>query len=233
MQLVFDCRLRYPRGFSLNAQFQAALGPTALFGPSGSGKSTCLALLAGLLAPDDGVIRLGDETLVDTRSRIFVRPERRGVGLVFQDQKLFPHLSVKDNLRYGQRRRPGAIQLAEVVEVLELGTLLDRAPARLSGGERQRVALGRTLLACPRLLLLDEPWTSLDEDLRTKSLDYVERVVRHWQIPALLVSHHREDVRRLAQQVVAIDSGRVVCQGPTEEVLASLKPCSRNSGDSP
>ena len=167
------------------------------------------------------MIRLGDETLVDTRARIFVRPERRGVGLVFQDQRLFPHLSVKDNLRYGQRRRPGAIQLDEVVEVLELGELLDRTPARLSGGERQRVALGRTLFACPRLLLLDEPWTSIDEDLRIKSLDYVERVVSHWQIPTLLVSHHRADVRRLAQQVVAIDSGRVVCQGPTDEVLAS------------
>ncbi len=223
MQVAFDCRLRYPRGFSLDVQFQAALGPTALFGSSGSGKSTCLALLAGLLAPDDGVIRLGDETLVDTRARIFVRPDRRGVGLVFQDQRLFPHLSVKDNLRYGLRRRSGAIQLDEVVEVLELGALLDRSPARLSGGERQRVALGRTLLACPRLLLLDEPWTSLDEDLRTKSLDYVERVVSHWQIPTLLVSHHREDVRRLAQQVVAIDGGRVVCQGPTDEVLEMLR----------
>lgn len=220
MQLTFACRHCYPQGFTLEARFEAALGPTALFGPSGSGKSTCLALMAGLLRPTEGLIRLGAETLVDTRQRRFVPPERRGVGLVFQDQRLFPHLSVADNLRYGQRRRPSSIGYAEVVEVLELGALLERQPARLSGGERQRVALGRTLLAGPRLLLLDEPWTSLDEELRAKSLDYVERVVGRWQIPTLLVSHHRAEVRRLAPQVVMLAAGRVVRQGTTAELLA-------------
>jgi molybdate transport system ATP-binding protein len=219
MQLFFDCRHRYPQGFALDVAFTAPLGPTALFGPSGSGKSTCLALIAGLQRPVDGVIRLGDEPLVDTRKRLFLRPERRGVGLVFQDQRLFPHLSVAGNLRYGQRRRGQAIDFGEVVEVLELGPLLERQPARLSGGERQRVALGRTLLAGPRLLLLDEPWTSLDEELRAKSLEYVQRVVERWQIPTLLVSHNRTEVRRLAPQVVLLEAGKVVRQGATSDLL--------------
>ncbi|MFO0897779.1 MAG: ATP-binding cassette domain-containing protein [Pirellulales bacterium] len=219
MQLFFDCRHRYAQGFALDVAFTAPLGPTALFGPSGSGKSTCLALIAGLLRPLDGVIRLGDEPLVDTHKRLFLPPERRGVGLVFQDQRLFPHLTVAGNLRYGQRRRSGAIDFAEAVEVLELGPLLERQPARLSGGERQRVALGRTLLAGPRLLLLDEPWTSLDVELRAKSLEYVQRVVERWQIPTLLVSHNRAEVSRLAPQVVLLDAGKVQRQGATSDLL--------------
>jgi molybdate transport system ATP-binding protein len=220
--LSFDCRHHFRGGFQLHAAFQTAHQVTALFGPSGSGKSSVLNIIAGLVAPRSGRVSLGQQTLLDTARGINLKPEERQIGFVFQDHLLFPHLSVQGNLLYGQRRRrrgASTIELARVVEVLELGELLARYPRSLSGGERQRVALGRSLLSGPRLLLMDEPLAALDEALKDRILTYLERVVAEWHIPTIYVSHVGSEVQRLAQWVVVLDQGRVKLSGPPEEVF--------------
>jgi molybdate transport system ATP-binding protein len=203
--------------FALDARFATrARGLTALFGPSGSGKSTIVAAIAGLLRPDGGRIVAGGETLFDTERRIDVPAERRRVGYVFQDARLFPHLKVRDNLAYGLKRAPAgdrAIGLDAVVELLGIGHLLDRRPLRLSGGEKQRVAIGRALLAQPRLLLMDEPLASLDAARRLEILPYVERLRDALGLRIVYVSHGIEEVLRLASTIVVVDGGRVVAQG--------------------
>jgi molybdate transport system ATP-binding protein len=148
-------------------------------------------------------------------------PHHRNLGVVFQDQLLFPHLSVESNLRFGNRRGAGPIALDRVVTVLDLAKLLPRRPRNLSGGEKQRVALGRALLSHPKLLLMDEPLTGLDDAMRHRILDYVERIVQEWSLPAIYVSHNQADVRRLADWAVVLDRGRVVSQGPPEVSLAT------------
>jgi molybdate transport system ATP-binding protein len=211
--LEFDCALAYPSGFHLKAAFTAGAGVTALLGPSGSGKSSVLSVLAGLRRPDRGRVRLGDEVLLDTAAGVDVPPERRGIGYVFQDFLLFPHLTVRRNLLYGwRRRRPGARPVAfdRVVGVLELVDLLGRLPHTLSGGQRQRVALGRALLCGPRLFLLDEPLVGVDEALRGRVFDYVEPVLKEWDVPTLYVTHNRAEADRLARRVVRLEAGRVV-----------------------
>jgi len=215
-----ECRHRYADGFDLHAAFESGDGVTALFGPSGSGKTTTLHILAGLLRPTAGRVLLGERVLLDTAAGLFVPPERRRIGLVFQDHLLFPHLSVRANLRYGLVRRPGRrIDLERAVEILELRQVLDRHPHTLSGGERQRAALGRAILRGPELLLLDEPLTALDEPLKERILSYLERVLAEWRIPTLFVSHDQADVRRLAEHVVVLEAGRVVDAGPTAATL--------------
>jgi molybdate transport system ATP-binding protein len=219
-RLEFDCRLRYPSGFVLEAGFTAGDGITALFGPSGGGKSTALSLIAGVLRPETGSIRLCGRMLVDTAGGIFRRPEDRSIGIVFQEHLLFPHLTVRENLRFGHGRagaRPMSFE--RVVEILEIGAVLQRRPATLSGGQRQRVALGRALLRGPQLLLMDEPLTALDEELKERILTYLERVTTEWHLPTVFVSHDQSDVRRLADQVVVIEAGRVVAAGPTADTL--------------
>jgi molybdate transport system ATP-binding protein len=219
-QLAFDCRHRHPSGFELEARFQSGIGVTALFGPSGSGKSTILGLIAGLLRPESGTIQLGQRVLVDTSAGIFLLPEQRQIGFVFQDHLLFPHLTVAQNLRFGQRRRPArAMEFDRVVHILEVGGLLDRYPHTLSGGQRQRAALGRALLRGPELLLMDEPLTALDEGLKDRVLTYLERAVAEWRIPTIFVSHDQSDVRRLADTVVVVEAGRVIDAGPTTTTL--------------
>jgi molybdate transport system ATP-binding protein len=219
-RLECDCRLRYASKFTLEARFEAGDGVTALFGPSGSGKSTLLGLIAGVLRPDAGRIVLSGRTLVDTEAGVFLRPERRRVGVVFQDHLLFPHLTVRENLRFGHGRgKSRPMSFERVVEVLEVGPLLDRKPATLSGGQRQRVALGRALLRGPDLLLMDEPLTALDVGLKERILTYLERAVAEWHLPTLFVSHDQGDVRRLADQVVVIEAGRVIASGPTAGTL--------------
>ena len=192
-----------------------------ILGPSGSGKTSILYILAGLLRPKSGVIQLGSATWLDTGRHVNLKPERRRVGFVFQDHLLFPHLSVEQNLMYGRRRREGAqsIAPARVIEVLELGELLTRYPRNLSGGEKQRVALGRSLLSEPELLLMDEPLAALDEGLKDRVLAYLERIVAEWRVPTIYVSHNAAEVRRLAERVIVIESGQVTQCGTPDEVL--------------
>jgi molybdate transport system ATP-binding protein len=213
IRLEFACSLRYSSGFTLDASFTTQAHATVLSGPSGSGKTSILSILAGLRQPDRGSIRLDSTVLFDSATGVNLPPEARRIGYVFQDFLLFPHLSVRRNLLYGWRRRPADARppsLERVVEVLELGDVLERLPHTLSGGQRQRVALGRALLRGPRLLLLDEPLASVDEALRQRVLGYVEQVLREWDIPTLYVTHNAAEAERLAQQVVRLEAGRVI-----------------------
>jgi molybdate transport system ATP-binding protein len=181
-------------------------------------------IIAGFLTPSWARISCNDHVLVDSDRGIFERPEARRLGVVFQDQRLFPHLSVEANLRFGRRRhveRAGEPAFDRMAAVLELGELLYRKPATLSGGERQRVALGRALLSAPDLLLLDEPVAAVDEAHRDTILRYVERVAHEWSVPMVYVSHHRAEVQRLADWVVAVDRGRVIEEGPPDQVLGA------------
>ena len=230
--LYFDCRHRYAgqkrEAFEFDAAFETSRGVTGLFGPSGAGKSTTLAIIAGLLRPRSGVIRLGGRTLLDTTAGVCLPPEKRNIGMVFQDGMLFPHLPIEANLRYGLKRRPAQqIDFGRVVEILELGDLLRRQPITLSGGQRRRVALGRALLRGPELLLMDEPLTSLDEGLKGRIVLYLERALAEWQIPTLLVTHDIAEMQRLAERVVMLSGGRVVESGEPHATLARLR--ERNS----
>jgi molybdate transport system ATP-binding protein len=198
--------------FQLRARADIGAGVTGIFGPSGCGKSTLLALIAGLLRPQRGYIRFGNEALVDTAQALFVPAWRRHMGLVFQDGQLFPHLSVRGNLRYGYRAlQPGERRLAfeTVTQLLEINSLLERRPAQLSGGERQRVALGRALLYSPRLLLLDEPLASLDQRLKEQILPFLKRIKEETGIPMIFVSHAQAEVDYLADQVIPMTAGRL------------------------
>lgn len=225
--LEVHCRHVLPGGFRLEVAFELDRAVTALFGPSGSGKTTTLAIIAGFLAPQHGIVRLRGHTLLDTSKAVCVRPERRRVGMVFQDHLLFPHLTVERNLRYGQRYRRGrqrSIEMARVVDVLEIGGLLGRYPGNLSGGERQRVALGRALLSDPEVLLMDEPLAALDAPLKARILAYLERVVAEWGVPTLFVTHSQAEVRRLADWVVVMEQGCVVAGGTPQEALSHPEP---------
>jgi molybdate transport system ATP-binding protein len=208
-QLSVDVRFSHRSGFAIDVKFEAGDGVTALFGPSGSGKSTVLHVIAGILHPSDGFIRLGERTLVDTSAGVNLPPEQRLIGIVFQDHLLFPHMSVRRNLTFGMGRRGGRpMNLDRVVEILEIGELLNRAPSTLSGGQRQRVAIGRAMLRGPQLLLLDEPLAALDRALKDRVLDYLKRALREWAIPTLFVSHEKHDVEKISDHVVSIESGR-------------------------
>lgn len=228
---MLDVHLRHKLGsFTLDAAFTAPTpGVVALFGRSGCGKTTLVNLLAGLLQAQQGQVRLGDDTWLDTARGIDVPAEQRRAGYVFQDARLFPHYSVRGNLLYGARRArgtaPADIGFDEVVALLGLSALLGRRPASLSGGEKQRVALARALLARPRLLLLDEPLASLDAARRDEVLPYLERLRDSLAIPMVLVSHQFDEVLRLATHVVVLDAGRVVAAGDVTTV--SLAPALR------
>jgi molybdate transport system ATP-binding protein len=209
--------------FALHAAFEAAGGATALFGPSGAGKTSLINMVAGLLRPDRGRIVLDGETLFDAAKRIDVPAWRRRIGCVFQEGRLFPHLSVRHNLDYGRwmgghDADPAAF--AHVVELLDIGALLDRRPGKLSGGERQRVAVGRALLMRPRLLLLDEPLASLDEARKADILPYLERLRDEAKVPMIYVSHDAAEVKRIASRVVRLDGGKVTAAGGAELLSA-------------
>jgi len=205
--------------FSLQASFASEGRVTGLFGASGAGKTSLINMIAGLLRPDHGTIAIDVETLDDTLKRVHVPVHRRRIGYVFQDARLFPHLDVRQNLDYGRRMNrlaDDAVQRARVTDLLDIGRLLDRRPGQLSGGERQRVALGRALLAQPRLLLLDEPLGSLDEERRLEILPYLVRLRDEAGIPMVYVSHDANEMRQLATSVVMLQRGQVVAFGGTD-----------------
>jgi molybdate transport system ATP-binding protein len=202
--------------FTLEAAFTSEGRVTGLFGASGAGKSSLINMIAGLVTPDRGIIALDGETLDDTASRIHVPPYRRRIGYVFQDARLFPHLDVRQNLDYGRRMNKLAedpAQRTRVIDLLDIGTLLDRRPGKLSGGERQRVAFGRALLSKPRLLLLDEPLGGLDEDRKREILPYLVRLRDEAGIPMVYVSHDAAELRQLATQIVMLKGGRITAFG--------------------
>ncbi len=214
--IVLQIDVEFRRGaFELVARTRIGTGVTGICGPSGCGKSTLLGLLAGLLRPHRGTLLFGDQVLCDVSQGIFVPPWHRHFGMVFQDGQLFPHMSVRSNLLYGHAHLEAAerrFDLAAVAQLMEITPLLDRRPALLSGGERQRVALGRALLYSPRLLLLDEPLSSLDDRLKQQILPYLKRVKDETGIPMLYVSHSRAEVDYLADRVLAMEAGVLVTE---------------------
>jgi len=205
--------------FTIKARFDGAGGVSALFGPSGSGKTSIIGMIAGLLTPDRGRIAIDGEVLFDSEAGVDVPAHQRRVGYVFQDGRLFPHLSVARNLDYG-RWMSGlprdAAQFARIADLLDVATLLKRRTGKLSGGERQRVALGRALLMRPRLLLLDEPLASLDAARKQEIMPYFLRLRDEAKVPMVYVSHDAAEVRQLANHVVRLDGGRVVGTGGVE-----------------
>ncbi|MGU3536246.1 molybdenum ABC transporter ATP-binding protein [Methylobacterium sp. A54F] len=221
--MTLAVELALTRGaFRLDVAFSGGRGLTALFGRSGSGKSTVIQAVAGLVRPERGRIVLDGETLLDTRAGIRVPVHRRRIGCVFQEARLLPHLSVRGNLAYGRffsGARRDAAEFDAVVGMLGIDHLLGRRPAGLSGGERQRVAIGRALLARPRLLLMDEPLAALDAARKAEILPYIERLRDEAGVPILYVSHAVAEVARLAAAVVVLEEGRVAAAGPAAEIL--------------
>lgn len=209
--------------FSLNVSFEAPRGITALFGASGTGKTSVVNAVSGLLRPDQGRIILDGEPIFDTAMKINIPPHKRRLGYVFQDGRLFPHLSVRQNLMYGARYAPpeaAGPSFDEVVDLLGIASLLDRSPGPLSGGEKQRVAIGRALLSRPRMLLMDEPLAALDSARKEEILPFLEKLRERTDIPTLYVSHSVAEVARLATSVVMLDNGHVTQAGPAEKVLS-------------
>jgi molybdate transport system ATP-binding protein len=205
--------------FAVTAKFASETGATVLFGPSGAGKTTVVNMIAGLLKPDRGRIALDGEVLFDDAARIDVPVWRRRIGYVFQEGRLFPHLSVRHNLDYGRwmgGHAGDSAAFVHAVALLDIGHLLDRRPGKLSGGERQRVAVGRALLMRPRLLLLDEPLASLDEPRKAEILPYLERLRDEAKVPIIYVSHDAAEVKRIASRIVRLDGGKVVATGGVE-----------------
>lgn len=209
--------------FDIDARFQADDGVTVLFGPSGAGKTTILNMIAGVIRPDRGRIVCGDDVLVDTAAGIYVPTHKRRIGYVYQDSQLFPHLTVGQNLKFGAwfaRGENEALPFDTVVDTLGITELLGRRPTRLSGGEKHRVALGRALLARPRLLLMDEPLASLDGARKEEILPLIERVRDEFGVPIFYVTHAVDEARRLASTAVMISGGRVTASGRADDVLA-------------
>jgi molybdate transport system ATP-binding protein len=212
--------------FSVDVAFTSEGRVTGLFGSSGAGKTSLVSMIAGLVKPDRGIIAVDSAVLYDSNARIHIPPHRRRIGYVFQDARLFPHLSVAQNLDYGRRmnrltRDPA--QEGRITDMLDIGHLLHRRPGGLSGGERQRVALGRALLSQPRLLLLDEPMGALDEERKAEILPYLKRLRDEGDVPMVFVSHDADEMRQLATQVVMLKRGRVVAFGGPE-VLPRIVP---------
>ena len=209
--------------FGIDARFDSEGGVTALFGPSGAGKTSIINMIAGLMTPDSGRIAHDGVVLFDSAAGIDMKAAQRRIGTVFQDGRLFPHMSIRHNLDYGRwmggyAKDPAAF--AHAVALLDIGHLLDRRPGKLSGGERQRVAVGRALLMRPRLLLLDEPLASLDAGRKDDILPYLERLRDEAKVPMIYVSHDASEVKRIASRVVRIESGKVAAVGGSELLTA-------------
>jgi molybdate transport system ATP-binding protein len=215
-------RARHKRGdFVLDAAFEGGPGITALFGPSGAGKTSVLNIIAGTQRPDSGQVAVAGRILTDTDAGIFLPSHQRRVGFVFQDAQLFPHLTVEQNVKFGRwftRAEDSAPPLDLVTHVLGIGNLLKRRPATLSGGEKQRVALARALLSAPRILLMDEPLSGLDDSRRNEIMGLIECVRDEFNIPIIYVTHTRDEVRRLATRVVGMKAGRVEAIGGPDDL---------------
>ena len=210
--------------FTLEATFTSEGRVTGLFGASGAGKTSLINMIAGLVKPDRGTIALDGETLDDSAAGLHVPPYRRRIGYVFQDARLFPHLDVRQNLDYGRRMNrleQDAAQQKRVIDLLDIGALLNRRPGRLSGGERQRVAFGRALLSKPKLLLLDEPLGALDEERKREILPYLVRLRDEAGIPMVYVSHDAAELRQLATQIVMLKGGRITAFGGVKVLTAT------------
>lgn len=220
-----EIQIRHQQGdFRLEIDITGvASGVTALFGPSGAGKTTIVNMVAGLQRPNHGRISVNGFRLFDEARGIDLPPEKRRIGYVFQDGRLLPHLSVRSNLTYGMRLTPVErrfVKFDSVVELLGIGHLLDRRPARLSGGEKQRVAIGRALLTSPALLLMDEPLASLDASRKDEVLPFIMRLGREFAIPILYVSHAMDEIINLAAHMVLINDGRLLASGDLPDLLA-------------
>jgi molybdate transport system ATP-binding protein len=214
------------RDFRLDVDLRLpSQGISALFGESGSGKTTLLRCIAGLERAPQGFLAVGGDIWQDSTRSLFLATHRRPLGYVFQEANLFPHLSVLGNLQYGLKRVPKdmrGISLEQAIDLLDIGPLLARMPARLSGGERQRVAIARALAVAPRLLLMDEPLASLDDKRKQEILPFLTRLHRELQIPLLYVTHSRQEVAQLADHLVILAQGREVVSGPLAETLTRL-----------
>lgn len=221
--MTLEVSLRHSFGaFAIDVAFTAPPGITVLFGRSGSGKTTIVNAVAGLLRPEGGRIAMDGRPLTDVSGGVFLPPHRRRIGYVFQEGRLFPHLTVRRNLGYGAWFAPRGAwreEFGRIVEMLGIGPLLERRPGALSGGEKSRVALGRALLSAPEMILADEPLAALDEARKAEILPYFERLRDETPIPILYVSHSASEVARLATTVVALEAGRVIAEGPAAEVL--------------
>ncbi len=229
MKLEVSVAKDYGR-FQLSADFALDGRRFGVFGPSGSGKSTLVRMVAGLEPPDSGTIRLDGQILFDHRKRINVPPEKRRIAVVFQHAHLFPHMSVQRNLFYGWRRANAVerkIDPDALIEVLHLGHLLKRGVATLSGGERQRVALGRAVLSTPRLVLMDEPLTGLDEKLKYQIMPYLQRLFSEFDMPLLLISHSLNEIRLMTDEVLVFEHGRIIDQMHAEKLARSRLGSSR------
>jgi len=228
MSTILEVDIEHRLGaFELDIHFRSGRGLTALFGRSGAGKTSIINVIAGLVRPERGRIVVGGSVLIDSERGVRVPAYRRRVGYVFQEDRLFPHLTIRQNLLFGRWFAIGstpAARLDDVVDLLGIGALLDRRPARLSGGEKQRVAIGRALLASPQLLLMDEPLASLDAVRKDEILPYIERLRDQAGVPIVYVSHAVAEVTRLASTIVLISDGRVRTVGPLQEVMGRAEP---------
>lgn len=224
---MLELDIRHAQGaFRLEATFSAGEGLTALVGPSGSGKTTLANIAAGLIRPEAGCVSFNGETWFDSDRNIFLPTERRRIGYVFQEGRLFPHMTVRQNLHYARHFRPRLDEAADarLIDLLGIGHLLERRPAGLSGGEKSRVAIGRALFSAPALLIMDEPLSALDPARKAEILPHLEYIRDETGIPILYVSHAMEEVARLANRVVSVAGGRVVAEGEPGAVLGGARP---------
>lgn len=225
---MLDVRVEKKQGtFKVRAVFRTDTSDvTVLFGASGAGKTSVVNMVAGLIRPDRGRIVIGDRVCFDETQKINLPPEKRRIGYVFQESRLFPHLTVNTNLTFGMKRVPPKdrfINYQKVVELLGIGPLLHRRPAKLSGGEKQRVAIGRALLCSPLLLLMDEPLASLDQARKKEILPFIRTLNQEFHVPILYISHQIEEINGLADRLVLLKNGAVTASGPAGDLLCTLE----------